>query len=215
MLITACTSNKSDSSLNSGAIDFKIQYPQQLSEQSISNLLPEAMCLYYTPNELKFKIKGDLNIFSLEYLSRANGDSCFTLFKVVNRKLYYPLKENELWFLFDKNPPIIFKEYKDSTKIIAGFNCHKVMIAYSDYPDTYFDAYFTKEIKLNKKLFKSPFQKIEGIPLQYEVKYNNMTYKFLATKVYNSIGDEVMAIPDDYKLTTPTEIHDLVNSLLN
>lgn len=215
ILFYSCTSTPKEKQLGSGVINYHIDYPQKLTDQAISNILPEEMALYYTPSELKFKIKGDLNIFMLEYLSRANGDSCYTLFKVVNRKLYYPLINSEQWFLFDKNPPIIFKEIKDSTKIIAGINCHLVKINYRNDPDYLIKAYFTNDIVLNKALLKTPFDEIDGIPLQFEVLYNNMTYKFRASKINNSIGKETMDIPSDYKLTSRKEIHELVNSILN
>ena len=214
-ILTNCKQNNNISQINSGVIEYNIQYPKELADQAISNILPEEMKVYFTPNELKFKIKGDLNIFLLEYLSRSQGDSCYTLFKVVNRKLYYPLRKNEKWFLFEKNPPIKFTVHKDSVVNIAGINCHYVNITYPTKPGQVINAYFTKDIKINNKLFNSPFKEIDGIPLQFEVQYNKRTYKFIATKIENSIGNEKMIIPPDYKLSSRQEIHDLVNSILN
>ncbi|MBN2166819.1 MAG: hypothetical protein JW717_11130 [Marinilabiliaceae bacterium] len=214
-ILYSCIPEKKTEIHNIGNIEYKIEYPVQISEQPIANILPEEMSLFFTPNELKFKIKSDLNIFMLEYLSRANGDSCYTLFKVVNRKLYYPLYKNEQWFLFKNNPPIKYQINKDSIKNIAGIDCYQVIISTNTNKPNQINAYFTNNIKINRKLLNSPFNEIDGVPLQFEIQYYNKTYKFIATKITGSIGDEIMTVPNDYKLSTPKEINELVNSILN
>lgn len=194
-------------------ISYHIQYPKQILEQPVANLLPEKMDLFYTNSAIKFKIKGDLNLFSIEFLSRAQGDSCFTLFKVINHKMYYTLQENEMWFLFDSGKQARIQAFPDSTKIIAGYQCQLVRILLPE-NNSSLRAYITRDIKLNNKLFRSPLGKVEGIPLEFDVQYKGLNYRFTTTEVDKTIGNESMYIPLDYEKTSKADICSLLDTII-
>jgi hypothetical protein len=212
VLCVSCEQRKTVHNANEGYISYQISYPPEILQQPVSNLLPAVMDFYFSDKELKFKIKGDLNLFSMEFLSRANGDSCFTLFKVINRKMVYPMKDNEMWFLFDNGAPERIQFFPDSVKHISGFKCQLINIHLKNTQST-LNAYVTNEIKVNNALFRSPFGKIEGVPMEFEMMYNGLKYKFKAQKYLPSIGDERMTIPNDYQVSSKNDIRDLLDSI--
>jgi len=208
-----CHKTSSTSELQEGTITYHIQYPKQILDQPVSNLLPDKMELFYTGSAIKFKIKGDLNLFSIEFLSRAQGDSCFTLFKVINRKMYYSLQENEMWFLFDSGKHARIQAFPDSTKLISDYQCQLVKVLLTD-ANSSLSAYITRDIKLNNKLFRSPLGKVEGVPLEFDIYYKGEKYHFNAVKVEKTIGNEPMFVPKDYEYTSKSEISDILDSII-
>ncbi len=216
LILHSCKEKNSDSSDNEGYIQYEIQYPAEIMSQSISNILPQYMTVFYKGNQVKFKIKSDLNLFIMEFLSRSGGDSCYSLIKMVNHKIYYPLTKNERWFLFQNATPFTYKAHKDSISSIAGIKCYKVDIKYEDKKGTSAVAYFTSDINLNQNQLHTPFDKIGGIPIKFEISYNKQLFKFVAVKFSPVLdADESFTIPDDYELTNRHEIEDLLKMILN
>jgi len=216
LILHSCKEKNSDSSDNEGYIQYEIQYPPEIMSQSISNILPQYMTVLYKGKQVKFKIKSDLNLFIMEFLSRSGGDSCYSLIKMVNHKIYCPLTKNEKWFLFENATPFTYKEHKDSVSLIAGIKCYKVDLKYEDKKKTSSVAYFTSDINFNHNQLHTPFDKIGGIPLKFELSYNKQLFKFIAVK-YSPVLElnESFTIPDDYELTNRNEIENLLKMILN
>lgn len=213
-VLYSCNRSTNQQIMNSGTIEYKITYPSKFKNQAFSNILPKEMSVFFTEDHLKFQIKGEFNLFALEFIARSNGDSCFTLFRMPARKIFYPLSDQERWFLFESNPPFSFKEYPDSIKQIAGLNCHKVEVTYKNDSGKHFVAYFTNDISISKELMRSPFEKVEGVPLLFEIQYNNLTYQFEASRFSAGTGNEKLYVPDDYELTEKNEIQSIICSIL-
>lgn len=212
--ITGCKNKGTTGGPTQGHLRYKVVYPDELVRQPIASLLPDEMDILFKDNALKVSIKGDLNLFSLEFLSRANGDSCFTLFKVVNKKMVYQLDDNEKWFLFDSGSAPVF-EIKDSVRNIAGFNCNLVEIHYRGNPQVKYNAFFTTQIGLNSGLLKTPMGNIPGIPLEFNVVYNGLTFKFVAQQFMPFPTDEKMEVPGDYEPSSREEIRSLIDTVFN
>lgn len=211
--LIGCHKSSPTSELQEGTITYHIQYPQQILEQPVSNLLPDKMELFYTSSAIKFKLKGDLNLFSIEFLSRSQGDSCFTLFKVINRKMYYSLQEDEMWFLFDSGKHARIQVFPDSTKLISDYQCQLVKVLLTD-ANSSLSAYITRDIKLNNKLFRSPLGKVEGVPLEFDIYYKGEKYHFNAVNIEKNIGNESMFVPKDYENTSKAEISSILDSII-
>jgi hypothetical protein len=215
LFLAACSGERSLQGPDEGLVRFQIEYPPEIAKQAILTLLPQEMDLFFKDEALKIKISGEYNVFALEFLSRAGGDSCFTLFKVFSKKMVYPLADNEKWFFFDRGATPTVKVIKDSVLTIAGLECRLAELTYKDAPNTKIYAYYTNKLNINSKLLRSPLGNIDGIPLQFEVLYNGLKFRFTAKSFLPFPKDEYMRIPLDYELTSRQEIRSLIDSVLN
>jgi hypothetical protein len=215
LLISGCSGNNRPNGLKEGVIDYEIIYPEQLQKEIYASLLPKEMSLVMFDDVLKLKIKGELNLFSLEFLSNYDGDSCYTLLKLPARKVYYPLQPQEKWFLFDDTVISSFKIHPDSIKTFAGISSHLVTIYFKDPQMGVCHAYFSDTIDFNPKGLHTPFDKIPGIPLAFEIKYNNLIFKFKASRFSHSIDkDEQRGIPEGYEMTSRDDLESIISSIL-
>lgn len=198
-----------------GVIEYAIDYPDEISSRPISNILPEKLQVYFSENRMKMRIKGELNLFSLDFLAKAGGDSCFTLFKMINKKMVIPMEDHERWFLFNDSHPFKHQVFRDSIKNIAGLNCFKVQIFHEDSPDVVYDTWFTEEVSLTSQMMRTPFAEIDGVPMVFEIKYNGLLYCFHATSFSNELGNECMDVPEGYELASYKDVKDVVDLILN
>jgi hypothetical protein len=210
-----CTESNRPKGMKEGVIDYEIIYPEQMQKEIYASLLPKEMSLVIFDDIIKLKIRGELNLFSLEFLSNNNGDSCYTLLKLPARKVYYPLQPQEKWFLFDDTVISSFKIYPDSIKTFAGISSHLVTIQFKDPQMAVCNAYFSDTIDFKQDGPHTPFDKIPGIPLAFEIKYNNLTFKFKASRYSQAIDkDEQRGIPDGYELTSRDDLENIISSIL-
>jgi hypothetical protein len=214
-LIYGCNNGSKSDLPNQGLITYKITYSQELLKQPISALLPEEMNLYFADDKLKINIKGDLNLFSLEFLSLAGGDSCFTLFKLVNRKMVYRLNNTEKWFFFDEGTSPVFKVIEDSVRQIAGFDSQLVELTYKNSPHPVVQGFFTTLLDIKSEQLRSPFGKVPGVPLDFSVRYNGELFHFKAIKYLPFPPNEPMVVPNEYVVSTLSEIRSVIDSIIN
>jgi hypothetical protein len=215
MCLAGCSEKRTPQGPDQGLVRYQIDYPPEIAKQAIVTLLPQEMDLFFKDQALKIKISGEYNVFALEFLSKAEGDSCFTLFKVFNKKMVYQLAENEKWFFFDRGTVPAVKVIRDSVRHIAGLECRLAELTYKEAPDTKIYAYYTNQLNINNKLLRSPLGNLDGIPLQFEVLYNGLKFRFTAQSFLPFPKDEYMDLPSDYDMTTRQEIRSLIDSVLN
>ena len=215
IVVLGCETNKRSNMAEQGMIEYEIDYPSEIASRPVSHLLPEKLQVYFAGDRLKLQIKGDLNLFSLDFFALAGGDSCYTVFKMLNRRMLVPMTDNERWFLFSDDQPFRYRVEKDSLRTIAGFNCHKVTISRNDAPDESYDAWFTEELPLTARMMRTPFEKIPGVPMAFEITFKQMTFRFKASAFSCNAGNEPIAIPKGCELATRQEMKEMINMFLN
>jgi hypothetical protein len=215
MCLAGCSEKRLPQGPDQGLVKYRIDYPEEITKQAIATLLPHEMDLYFRDEMLKIKISGEYNVFAIEFLAKAQGDSCFSMFKVFNKKMVYQLEPNEKWFFFDSSAFPDAKVLADSIKNFAGLDCHLVQLSYGHSPQNVTNAYFTNQLNINSQLLRSPLGNQAGIPLQFEVLYNGLTFKFTAQSFLPFPKDEIMFVPDDYEPSSRHEIRSLIDSILN
>nr|WP_321451799.1 hypothetical protein [uncultured Carboxylicivirga sp.] len=213
LLFSSCSEKKVKSS-DQGVITYTISYPKEMMNNSLSTFLPGEMVSTFKNDDYKLHIKGDLNIYNLEYISRANGDSCFTLMKILDKKLFYPQKSGEKLFLFT-NDDVHIKLIKDSTKEIAGYNCSMGIAQFANkkIPEIHF--YYTEDINFKTPNANTPFKDVPGPLLEFNLFYQGMDLAFKAKSVkLKKVNDDEFIIPQNYRETNANEIKEIVSSLM-
>lgn len=174
LLILSGCNIVTNSSKNEGVVTYAIEYPQQADQKGFTAFLPKEMVTYYKDDHFKLKFKGEFNIYNLEFISRSGGDTCFTLFKIFDKKLFYSMEQNEKLFLFNDLGPSKLEVFNDSTKNIAGITCTKAVLYFEDKSAPDIEVYFSKEINISSPNRHSPFSQVPGLMLEFSMEYQNM-----------------------------------------
>lgn len=216
LLITSSCQNGSVSKGSEGVITYAITYPEHIAQKSFSTFLPEKMTFTYKDVNYKLSLAGDLNMYNLEYISLDNGDTCFTLLKLFDKKLYYPLKQDETLFLFQEyNHPIITYQ-PDSVKVIAGITCQKAVASFKDEEIPQVTIYYTEEIAFEQPNVKTPFEEIPGTMLEFNMFFQGLELTMQAESInLKTIKDADFRVPKTYTQTDADEIKDIVSSLVH
>ena len=215
-LFVGCNnSTEKTTDLTEGKLEYKIIYPKQFDKGKPATFLPSKMITIFKGNDIMMNIKGGLGLYHLKYISKAAGDTCFTLFKLFDKKLYYPMKHKQTLFVFKELGKPKIKLFEDSIKTIAGFLCKKAVISFPKNRIRPFNAYYTEEIGRKRPNVNTPFEKIPGILMEFNFFYKTLTFKVVASKFSPvRISHSEFNIPSGYKKTTQEDLESFITTLL-
>ncbi len=216
LILAGCNNNVKDkSNYTEGKLEYKIIYSQQLQSDGVTTFLPNKMTTYFKEDDIVQCIKGGFGLYNLKYISRSSGDTCFTLFKLFDKRLYYEMNKEQTLFVFNELGKSDIKLFKDSIKMIAGFPCNKAVISF---PKTNFKAinvYYTEEIGKKNPNINTPFEKIPGVLMEFNFFYKNLSFHLTAHKFTPlTIPKSDFEIPKNYTEATEEEIEGFIGTLL-
>ncbi len=106
-----------------------------------------------------------------------------------------------------------FEETKE-TKVIAGYKCKKVIVTMSDDPTIKYDVYYTEELNVTNPNFSNPYNKINGMLMQFRLKKFGLEMEFTAQGVTKEdVPDETFELPAYYKVITKAEMDEVFKSI--
>ncbi len=216
IILTGCIDNvKNEHNNKEGKLEYKIIYSQQLLDEGTTTFLPDKMISIFKDDKMSLSIKGGFGLYYLKYISRASGDTCFTLFKLFDKKLYYPMDKKQTLFIFNELGEPDIKLYIDSIKMIAGFPCKKAIISFPKTNIRAIKAYYTEEIGKKDPNRNTPFKKIPGVLMEFNFFYKNLSFNLTAQKFTPlTMQESDFQIPEEYKETTEEEIESFIGTLL-
>lgn len=214
LIIASCTHRASKES-NQGIITYNITYAENISDKGLSAFLPEEMTTTFKDEKFKVQLNGEFNLYNLKYIARSGGDTCFTLLKILDKKLYYPHDKGENLFLFYKHDHPRITYYKDSLKVIAGYNCSMGKATFNNKNISDIRFYYTNKINFKSTNVNTPFKDVPGMLLEFNIDYQDLNFMFKAKSVkLKVIGDDEFIIPKNYRLVDTNEINEIVSSLI-
>lgn len=216
IIISGCSEKgRNDGTYREGKLEYKITYPKELQDKGMTALLPDEMITYFKDDNILLTIKGGFGLYHLRYLSRASGDTCFTLFQLFDNKLYARLGKDQPLFVFKELGKPEITLIKDSVKVIAGFTCKKAVISFPGNKIKSVNAYYTDEIGRKKPNINTPFEKIPGVLMEFNFFYKNLSFNLKANKFTTlSLPASDFNIPNGYKETSENEIEGFIATLL-
>lgn len=216
ILFAGCNeSSEKRSDFSEGKLEYSIIYPKQLESSGTTAFLPSEMTSYFKDDKVIMKIKGGFGLYKLEYISKASGDTCFTLFKLFDKKMYYPMNNHQTLFVFKELGEPHIKLYKDSVKMIAGFTCKKAVISFPGKKMNPINVFYTEKIGRKKPNIHTPFEKVPGVMMEFNFFYQTLSFKVVAQKFTQvSVADSEFCIPAGYKESTEQEVETFITTLL-
>jgi hypothetical protein len=198
--------------LAEGEIVYKISYSQEVEGHEFSFIYPQEMTLFFKNNRQRLSFKGNLGLYYFDFIFGNEADTVFTLLKIqlMDIKLYVPTKGKNL-LIFSETAQESAIILTDETKEIAGLTAKKALVTSSSgyHPD--FEVWYGDNFYMENPNQNTPFNQIPGILLEAEIVFRNVTFKFIADKIITKeILDEIFQVPADYKMTSISEIEELL-----
>jgi GLPGLI family protein len=214
LVMNACRFGES-SRKDEGVITYKIVYPEEVQKRGFAAFLPTKMISTFKGKDYKVSIKGDLSLYQLDYISKANGDSTTTLFRIFDKRMYHEHGEDENLFLFERVDETRLEFIKNETKTIAGVECQKAIVHFSNPDLQNITVYYTSEIRTNRPKENSPFDDIPGALMEFKLNFKGLELKCVAVDVdMKKVNTKSFLVPKNYTSSKQGEIDELVSSLL-
>lgn len=191
-----------------------IEYTASVVDQSnpMASLAPSKMSIKFKNNKSCAEMSAGMGLFSTSFISDPETKTLTQLVKLLNKKFSLVLdqgsiqKENDA-YKFELTPG---KE----TKMIAGYKCEKAHVKMMDEFGTEFDIFYTKDLAIENPNFANPFNMIDGVLMEYQMKKFGLEMKFTAKTVKKAdIDDSEFELPSDFKAISAEEMATLFESL--
>ena len=191
-----------------------IEYAASVVDESnpMASLAPSKMTIKFKNNKSVAEMSAGMGLFSTSFISDPDTRTLTQLVKILNKKLSLVQtqvdikKENDAY-------PMEITELKD-TKMIAGYKCNKAHVKLKDDSATEFDVYYTKELSITNPNFANPFNMIDGVLMEYQMKKFGLEMKFTAKSIKKEdIDDALFERPADYKPVSADEMKTLFENL--
>ena len=203
--------------ISEGKIIYNITYPQNNSSSTISiaSILPSEMVVYFKDNNLRSVIKGSLNFYSIEILSPAKSDTTYTFLRVMNKKVYVASPNKNGIFLFEQLNESKIELINGLEKDFLGFKCKKALLTLDNKGIEPIEAYYTNMIKVKNPNKNTPFEKIPGVLVEFEVLLKNIRCNISANDIQAvKLENNMFSIAPNYEKITEEEMKNLMASLM-
>ena len=191
-----------------------MEYDAAVIDQSnpMASLAPSKMTIRFKNNKSAAEMSAGMGLFCTTFISNPETKSLTQLVKLLNKK--FSLVQNEKEIKKENEAyPIEITPTKE-TKIIAGYNCIKAHAKFKDNSAPDFDFYYTKELDIQHPNFANPFNVVDGVLMEYQMKKFGLEMKFTLKSVKKeSIDDATFDLPSDYKKISQQEMNSLFEGL--
>jgi len=197
-----------------GEIEYKITYLENNFDNFSTNLLPKKMKLTYNNHFSKNTIESFMGIFVLSNISNTKNATNVTLLKFMDNKFYHETSKNEHACFFYGFNDIDIK-FTDGTRDIAGFKCKKAIAEFPNNDQPGFDIYYTEDIPIKSPNKNTPFEKIGGVLMEFQMKMDGLEMKLTADSYKtNAVSTEEFDIPSQYHPISKDKMQEIITALL-
>ncbi len=195
----SCKQLQQKDRIKEGFIEYNIEYLDDTLDSFMIGLLPKKMVIKFKDNNTINKIEGFSGIVSFTHIQNFKEKKNITLVKVLNKKYKYEEKINQSSIFFEELPGMKIEPQED-VKEICGFTSKKAKIILPDNNIEPFYIYYTNDIIINNVNAQTPFKSIEGVLLEFQVKFYDLNMKLTANKIQEAeISPDHFKVPDGYQ----------------
>lgn len=201
--------------IKEGYIEYNIEYLDESIDNFMVGLLPKKMTIKFKNNNTINKIEGFSGIVSFTHIQNYRAKENITLVKILNKKYKYIEKLNSESLFFEKLPGMKI-EYTDSTKELCGFKAHKAHITAPETNIIPFDVYYTNDIVINHVNALTPFKDIDGVLLEFQIKFYDMNMRLTANKIEAAeVSSNEFKVPKGYDQINRNTMIEIIELLKN
>lgn len=210
LLILGCQ-HKSEKFISEGRIEYDVKVLNGEGNM-MAEMIPDKMIFKFKNNKSCATMSAEMGLFSASFIANPETNTNTICMKLLNKKMVaiqnmFDIERENNQYPCDLVPT-------NETKMIAGYNCFKVHVIPKRKGDDEFDIYYTKELDFKNPNFANPYNKIDGVLMEYQIKKMAFELKFTATAVVNEeIEDEDFTYTSDHKKISNKEMNDIFKDL--
>jgi len=177
------------------------------------NLLPKKLIVQFDQGNVLNKISSGSGVVSISHITNYDDNRHFTLFKLLNKKMYYEHVDSTFEILetlpeFDIYPT-------EGSKIIVGYPCKKATVVFKDsIQHENFEVYYTENVDLEHLNHDTPYSPINGLLLDFRLKINGNYVHLIAEEISTKkIKKGHFTVPDDYEKINKETMKDILELL--
>lgn len=214
LILTACKKDTYTGKYNNGLIEYKITYIENELKEISPALLPKKMKLEFNPHYSTNTIEGFMGFFKLKSHTNFRHKKCSTILEVLNKKYLFKGKKGESMCCFDENSDMEI-EFTSDIKEIAGLKSKRAIVTLPQQGDT-FDIYYTDEIAIENPNSTNPYNQIDGVLLEFQLKLEYLKMKFTAERFVPTQPDEIKKFNErsNYRVVTREQMTYIIRRLM-
>lgn len=214
LLLISCDRTEENEAMTQGYIDYEISYLQNSLKTIPTELLPKKMVYKFRNENTIQKIDGFLGFFSIFHLVNKKKSVNTTFLKIRNHKYSYPGSMGEMIVGFDTMEGMEITPLPES-KEIAGFEAKKALISFPCGTRNSFYVYYTEDIPLENPNASNPFKGINGVLLEFQLKFHNLDMLLIAKDVvFQPVNKKEFRSPEEFKSIPRSEMERIIGLLL-
>lgn len=214
LLLATCKKDTYKGKYENGFIEYKISYLENELKEISPALLPKKMKLEFSQDYSTSTIEGFMGFFKLISHTNFRHKKCSTILEVLNKKYLFKGKKGESMCCFEENPDMEI-EFTNDVKNIAGLKSKRVIVMLPDMEET-FDVYYTDEIAIENPNSTNPYNQIDGVLMEFQLKLEYLKMKFTAEKFVPARYDKIRKITEqsDYDEVTREQMTYIIKRLM-
>lgn len=200
--------------VSEGVVNYSISYTPEIKAKSFSFFLPEKMHYYFQPGNERISFRGDMGIYSLDFISNHGTNNSSTLLKIINKKMYVPPSESDKLFIFQQLKEGEVSLHKDTVRTILDYEARKATIKLKN-GQSEIVVWYTPEIAIPTTNKNTPFSGIPGVMLEFSISYRDVLFYMKPESIVgDTLPETVFQVPPDYQRTSIEEIEQTITSIL-
>lgn len=208
LFLSSC-SNNSPKFISEGVIEYDAAVVDK--EHPMAGLAPNGMSMFFK-NDMFCSEMTTMGVFTSKFVANPKNKTFTTMVKVFDMKNACIEDEKQMKAEMDAYK-FTFEETKE-TKVIAGYNCKKVIATNVADPTDKFDVYYTDELDVKKANYSTPYEGLKGMVMQFRLQKFGMEMEFKAKSVRKEeIPDNMFELPGFYKVISKAEMDAFFKSI--
>lgn len=191
--------------VDEGVIEYNIIYPNIGENDILLEFLPNKMEFIFKNNSYRNNINAGMGLFQTSIINNKSENNIIQTVKLLNNKYASYLEPDDLL----RNPNFQKLEIKllDGKKMVAGYPCKIAQITVRGDSTWTYKAYYTDKIKIENPNRFTPFEKINGVLLDYQiVKYNTHMHFTASEVIAKKISVPFEEIEEGYEIVPSEKI---------
>lgn len=201
--------------LAEGEIEYDVTYPVMDPDNVMADFMPKEMTLRFKDNKFITNLSAGMGMFRTNFVGDCETHKMSHLVKMVNKK--YTTKYD------DNSVDILNKAYEDytivetnDTRIIAGYECPKLWVIFTDVSMPSFELFYTTDISIKDPNWSLPFKGVDGVLMAYDMKRNGIIMRLEATRVSKvEVDDSEFIVPQEYESVSIKHMEEELDKLFD
>lgn len=213
LIFNSCTTSYFSDKIDQGNVIFDIAYTNNSGRNFPVQLLPKTIEMKFNNNFASYTLEDRFGLLSISNIINLSGHENITLIKFYDKKYVYQGGKNGSPLFFKSTAPYQVKFLSD-TQRLAGVLCKTANMLDLETKSS-FNILYTTNIEIRDLNTNTPYEKIEGLLLQFGIQMKSLMMELTAKKVERKeIRDEEFSIPAGYKHISKVQMEEIINTLL-